>query len=134
MVVELQISMIYAGLLTLLFFVLSVAVIRLRWRDRVGIGTGESKDLEIATRIHANFAEYVPLMLLLLILIELTGASAMFLHAMGGLLFVARICHALGLRMSIGPSWARTVGVLGTFIVLLFQAGYLLGYAFGMAV
>ena len=51
MAVELQISMMYAGLLTLLYFALSVAVIRLRWRDRVGIGTGDSKDLEVATRI-----------------------------------------------------------------------------------
>lgn len=134
MAVELQISMIYAGLLTLLYFVLSVAVIRLRWRDRVGIGTGDSKDLEVATRIHANFAEYVPLMLLLFVLMELSGASAALLHGLGGLFFVARICHALGLRMSIGPSWARTVGVLGTFSVLLLQAGYMLGYAFGMAV
>ncbi|RUO59513.1 MAPEG family protein [Pseudidiomarina insulisalsae] len=132
MAVELQISMIYAGLLALLYFALSVAVIRLRWRDRVGIGTGQSKDLEVATRIHANFAEYVPLLLLLLVLMELSGASATLLHGLGGLLFIARICHALGLRMSIGPSWARTVGVLGTFIVLLVEAGYMLGYAVGL--
>ncbi|MDN7123405.1 MAPEG family protein [Pseudidiomarina terrestris] len=132
MTVELPISMLYAGLLALLYFVLAALVIRLRWRDRVGIGTGESKDLEVAVRIHGNFAEYVPFLLLLLVLMELSGASGMLLHTVGGLLFVARVCHAIGLRMSIGPSWARTVGVLGTFIVLLVQAGYMLGYAMGM--
>lgn len=134
MTVELPISMLYVGLLALLYFALAVLVIRLRWRDRVGIGTGESKDLEVAVRIHGNFAEYVPFLLLMLVLMELSGASGMLLHAVGGLLFVARVCHAIGLRMSIGPSWARTVGVLGTFIVLLVQAGYMIGYAVGVLV
>ncbi|MGQ4276168.1 MAPEG family protein [Pseudidiomarina sp. E22-M8] len=134
MAIELPISMLYAGLLALLYFTLAVVVIRLRWRDSVGIGTGESKDLEVAVRIHGNFAEYVPFTLLLLVLMELTGASGMLLHAIGGLLFIARVCHAIGLRMSVGPSWARTVGVLGTFIVLLVEAGYMLGYVLGMQV
>lgn len=127
------ITMLFAGLLTLLYFVLSVNIIRLRWRDRVGIGTGESKDLEVAVRIHGNFAEYVPLSLILLLLMEWHGAASGLLYALGGILFVARICHALGLTMSIGPSWARTVGVLGTFSVLLMQAGYLIGAFIGGA-
>ncbi|CAB0149680.1 Inner membrane protein YecN [Pseudidiomarina piscicola] len=131
MTVDLSISMLYAGLLALLYFALAVMIIRLRWRDRVGIGTGESKDLEVAVRIHGNFAEYVPFTLLMLVLMELSGASPMLLHSLGGLLFVARICHAIGLRMTIGPSWARTIGVLGTFTVLLVQAGYMIGYVVG---
>lgn len=128
MIVELPITLMYSGLLGLLFFVLSVGVIRLRWRDRVGIGTGDSKDLVVATRIHANFAEYVPLMLLFLALMELSGASAMLLHALGGLLFIARVCHPIGMRMTVGPSLPRMIGMGGTFVVLLLQAGYLIGY------
>lgn len=130
---NLSISMLYAGLLTLLFFALSVNIIRLRWRDRVGLGTGDSQDLKVAVRIHGNFSEYVPLLLLLLVMMELQGASAALLHGLGAALFVARICHALGLTLSVGPSWARTVGVLGTFIVLLLQAGYLIGAFIGAA-
>lgn len=129
--IHLPITMLYAGLLTLLYFALSVNIIRLRWRDRVGLGTGESQDLKVAVRIHGNFAEYVPLSLLLLTLMELQGASVSLLYGLGAVLFVARICHALGLTMSVGPSWARTVGVLGTFAVLLLQAGYLLGAFIG---
>lgn len=130
---NLSISMLYAGLLTLLFFALSVNIIRLRWRDRVGLGTGDSQDLKVAVRIHGNFSEYVPLLLLLLVMMELQGASAALLHGLGAALFVARICHALGLTLSVGPSWARTVGVLGTFVVLLLQAGYLIGAFIGAA-
>ncbi|WP_417658568.1 MAPEG family protein [Pseudidiomarina sp.] len=131
--INLPISMLYAGLLTLLYFVLSVNIIRLRWRDRVGLGTGDSHDLKVAVRIHGNFAEYVPLSLLLLVVMELQGASVGLLYGLGATLFVARICHALGLTMSVGPSWARTVGVLGTFSVLLLQAGYLIGAFIGGA-
>lgn len=128
---NLPITMLFAGLLTLLYFVLSVNIIRLRWRDRVGIGTGDSQDLKVAVRIHGNFAEYVPLSLVLFVLMEWHGAASTLLYVLGGVLFVARICHALGLTMSVGPSWARTVGVLGTFSVLLMQAGYLIGAFIG---
>lgn len=133
MELNLSISMLYAGLLTLLFFALSVNIIRLRWRDRVGLGTGDSQDLKVAVRIHGNFAEYVPLLLILMVLMELQGASTALLHGLGAALFVARVCHALGLTLSVGPSWARTVGVLGTFAVLLLQAGYLIGAFIGVA-
>ena len=131
--INLPISMLYAGLLTLLYFALSVNIIRLRCRDRVGLGTGDSQDLKVAVRIHGNFAEYVPLSLLLLVVMELQGAAVDLLYGLGAALFVARICHALGLTMSVGPSWARTVGVLGTFSVLLLQAGYLIGAFIGGA-
>ncbi|MRJ42341.1 glutathione S-transferase [Idiomarina sp. FenBw--71] len=128
---NLSVSLLYAGLLTLLYIVLAIDIIRLRWRHRVGIGTGNAQDLEVAVRIHGNFSEYVPLSLLLLVLMDLTGASASLLHGLGALLFVARIGHALGLKLSIGTSWARTVGVLGTFITLMLQAGYMIGYFVG---
>ncbi|MGI0153393.1 MAPEG family protein [Pseudidiomarina sp. WS423] len=129
--INLSVSLLYAGLLTLLYIVLAIDIIRLRWRHRVGIGTGNAQDLEVAVRIHGNFSEYVPLSLLLLVLMDLTGASASLLHGLGALLFVARIGHALGLKLSIGTSWARTVGVLGTFITLMLQAGYMIGYFVG---
>lgn len=128
---NLSVSLLYAGLLTLLYIVLAIDIIRLRWRHRVGIGTGNAQDLEVAVRIHGNFSEYVPLSLLLLVLMDLTGASASLLHGLGALLFVARISHALGLKLSIGTSWARTVGVLGTFTTLMLQAGYMIGYFVG---
>lgn len=52
---NLSVSLLYAGLLTLLYIVLAIDIIRLRWRHRVGIGTGNAQDLEVAVRIHGNF-------------------------------------------------------------------------------
>lgn len=127
----LPITSMFAALLTLLLLVLSIRIIRIRWQERVGLGIGESKALEVAVRVHGNFVEYVPLALILLALVEFSAASPVLLYGLGGLLFVARVCHAIGLTRSIGTSIYRTIGVLGTFIVLLVQALYLLGLVVG---
>lgn len=123
----LPITSLFAAILTLLYIVLAFRIIRLRWTARVGIGTGESMSLKAAVRVHGNFSEYVPLALILLGLIELQGGSPGLLYGLGGLLFVARVFHAIGLTMSIGVSIYRTIGVLGTFAMLIVSAGYLIG-------
>lgn len=127
----LPITSLFAALLTLLLLALSIRIIIIRNRERIGLGVGESKPLEVAVRIHGNFIEFVPMAVLLLALMELAGAGAMMLYVCGGVLFTARISHAVGLTKSIGTSVYRAYGVLGTFGVLLFQAAYLLGYFYG---
>ncbi|EGN74425.1 MAPEG superfamily protein [Idiomarina sp. A28L] len=127
----LPVTSLFAALLTLLYLVLAVRIIRLRWRDRVGIGNGEAVDLQAAVRIHGNFIEYVPLALILLGLMELNGANPVLLYGLGGLLFLARINHAIGLTKSVGVSVYRSIGVLGTFAMLLLAAGYLIGFVIG---
>ncbi|RUO28931.1 glutathione S-transferase [Aliidiomarina sedimenti] len=127
MVNTLPLTSLFAALLTLLYIVLAIRIIRLRWKERVGLGTGESLPLKAAVRVHGNFAEYVPLGLILLALMELNNASEGLMFALGGLLFVARIFHAIGLTKSIGVSIYRTIGVLGTFAMLIISAGFLLG-------
>ena len=123
------ISLFYAGLLGVLYLVLAYGVIVVRRRERVGIGHGDSKALAIAVRIHGNFAEYVPFLLLMLLMMELVGANPILLHALGAGLFIGRILHALGLKQSAGTSVPRFVGMLLTFVVLLFSVGYLIGFA-----
>lgn len=127
----LPVTGLFAALLTLLYIVLAVRIIRLRWRERVGIGTGDSLALKAAVRVHGNFAEYVPLGLILLALMEANQASELMLFVMGGVLFVARVFHAIGLTKSIGVSIYRSIGVLGTFSMLLVSAGFVLGSFLG---
>ncbi len=127
----LPITSLFAALLTLLLLVLSIRIIIIRGRERIGLGVGESKPLEVAVRIHGNFIEFVPMAVLLLALMELAGAGAMMLYVCGGVLFLARISHAIGLTKTIGTSLYRAFGVLGTFAVLLFEAAYLLGHFYG---
>lgn len=127
----LPVTSLFAALLTLLYIVLAVRIIRLRWRERVGIGTGDSLPLKAAVRVHGNFSEYVPLGLILLALMEANNASELMLFTMGGVLFIARVFHAIGLTKSIGVSIYRTIGVLGTFSMLLVSAGFVLGSFLG---
>lgn len=127
----LPITSLFAALLTLLLLVLTFRIISIRRTEHIGLGIGESKALEVAVRTHGNFIEFVPLSLILLGLMELAGASTMFLYLCGAVLFFARVSHAVGLAKSRGTSQYRFFGALGTFLVLLFQAAYLLGFFFG---
>lgn len=128
---QIAITGLYASLLTLLYVVLALRIIKLRWRDKVPLGTGESKDLLKAVRVHANFAEYVPLVLVLMVMMELTGAPVLVLHGMGAVFFIGRVLHAMGITKTASTSWMRFVGMVSTFMVMLIAAGYLLGYFIG---
>ena len=116
------ITALYAGLLGLLYLVLCWQVVDHRRKGKVGIGTGGNPDLERAIRVHGNFAEYVPLFLVLLLLAELNGAAAWPLHALGGVFLASRIGHAYGLSRSGGVSRGRLYGTLFTWIALLAAA------------
>lgn len=109
----------YASLLALLYIGLAINVIRLRKKFKVGINDGGNKDLAKAVRVHGNFAEYVPVALLLLACYELNGASVIVLHALGAMLVAGRALHVIGLSKTIGISMQRQVGMLSTFFVIL---------------
>jgi uncharacterized protein len=85
---------IYAALLGLLFLYLSVRTIGLRRRLKIGIGASQSEEMLRAMRVHSNFAEYVPLSLLLSYLVEVQGGHPLLVHAMGVTLLVGRAVHA----------------------------------------
>lgn len=101
----------YAGLNALIALVLAVQVVRL--------GTGGHVVLEQAIRVHGNFVEYVPLILILLLLLELGGLAPLWLHPMGIALTLGRILHAWGLSTSPGESFGRAVGTGLTWATLL---------------
>jgi len=109
----------YAGLLGFIAVGLSVIVVRRRVANKVSFGSGGNPDLERAIRVHGNFTEYVPLILLLLLLLALGGTSAYLLHGLGIALVLARLLHAQGLLSSPGESRGRTLGVALTWIVLI---------------
>ena len=86
----------YAAILALLFMLLSVRTLRLRQRLKVLLGDGDQPQMLRAMRVHANFAEYVPLALLLTVLLESRGTSAGLIHALCLGLLLGRLAHAYG--------------------------------------
>lgn len=116
----------YAAILALMFFALSVRTLRLRHRLRIGIGDAGDEQMLRAMRVHANFAEYVPIALLLILMIELQGMSRLVAHALCALLIVGRVTHAFGVSRTPEDFKFRVFGMSLTFTSLLGAAAYLL--------
>lgn len=110
---------IYAPLFVLLYVYLSVNVIRARRRERVGLGTGGNRTVERAMRVHANFSEYVPLTLLLLLILEQSGASILLLHGLFLILLAGRLVHAWGVSQRDENFAFRVSGMTMTFAVMI---------------
>lgn len=111
----------YAGLLVLLFLVLSLRVIRARSAG-IWLGDGGDKNLLRVIRGHANFAEYVPLALVLMAILESSRFSIYLLHALGIVLVVARVLHGYALSFTPHFKFGRYWGAALTFVVLLVEA------------
>ena len=114
----------YAGILGIVFFVLSMRVISNRVRARVNLLDGGDEALTRAMRVHGNFAEYVPFALLLMALAEIQGGPGLFMHVLGTVLIVCRLCHAYAITATTGQNPTRQVGFVGTFGVIFPAGGY----------
>lgn len=122
----LAITSFYAAILALLYVVLAALVIRQRFKHRVGLGTGQEPQLLQTVRMHGNFAEYVPFLLILVALLELQQAEQWQLHLVAGLTLADRVLHAIGLWRSSGTSVPRFLGMISTFTALIVGAVFLL--------
>ncbi|HKN57417.1 MAG TPA: MAPEG family protein, partial [Gemmatimonadaceae bacterium] len=89
----------YAGLLALWFLVLSWRVIQRRGKGN-WLGDGGDQALLRVIRGHANFAEYVPLALLMMGFLEVSRFSIYALHALGIVLLIARLLHGYALSFT----------------------------------
>jgi uncharacterized protein len=122
MITTLPITLAISGLCGLLFLALCFNVVRFRAAGKISLGDGSNVSvplgeeasapkLLVAVRTHANFAEYVPLSLLLLALLELAGTGSTLLWALGLTLVVARVAHAIGMQRP-APNLFRAGGTL----------------------
>jgi uncharacterized membrane protein YecN with MAPEG domain len=109
----------YAAILGLLAAALTVRVIVNRVRLGVDIGDGGVTALTQAIRAHANFAEHVPIALLLILIAEAAGAPAMALHGLAAALVIARLASAYGLSTSVKPTPGRTAGAGMTVLIIV---------------
>ena len=114
------VTMLYAGLLAIWFLVLSIRVVR----GRLGpggpsLGDGGDPTMLRLIRGQANFAEYVPLALVLMALLEQGGSPKWIVHALGAALLAGRLLHGYALSFTRKFLFGRSAGVALTFGVLL---------------
>jgi uncharacterized membrane protein YecN with MAPEG domain len=113
------VSALYAAAFGLVAAVLTARVILARVKTGIQAGDGGNAELGQRIRAHANFAEQVPLALLLIVLVEMAGTSVLAVHALGGALVVARLANASGLSGSLGPTTRRQAGAGLTLLVVV---------------
>ncbi len=115
----LLVTSLIAVALTIVFIKLSFNVISLRRKNKVGLGNGGHEDLERAIRAQGNFAEYVPIGIILIACLELNGAPWWLVLAPGIFMIIGRLIHARGINTPPPDFSLRVLGVKFTFSTLI---------------
>jgi len=114
-----------AGVLGLLYVLLSALVVSNRSKNKVLLGDGGddgAPSLLTAIRTHANFAEYVPFALILIGYQETVAGQTIMVKALCGALIVARVLHPMGMFAG-GTNPMRAGGFVLTLTVIAVAAG-----------
>ena len=131
--IGLPITALYGGMLALIGIALAMIVGSVRAKADVSIGDGGNVALIQAIRRHGNWAEYVPMAVILLGLLEVNGANTVFLHGSGVLLVIFRILHPMGIVLNedgtdfraLAPfEKRRLIGSFGTDLLSIAMAIY----------
>ncbi len=121
-----MIAPLYIAIFSLVFTLLSFRVIRLRQTARVAIGDGGDKALRRAIRVHGNFAEYVPLALILIFAAESLGMSAVWIHGLCLALLIGRLLHAYGVSQVKEPLLFRQLALSINGLVMIIASVWLI--------
>jgi uncharacterized membrane protein YecN with MAPEG domain len=116
------ITPVYAALLALFFVFLSIRVVLQRRQAKVALGDGGNRPLLRRLRVHGNFAEYVPLALILMLLAELQQGPAWLINAIGVLLIAGRLLHAYAVSREPEPLPVRAAGMVLTMSAIIIGA------------
>ena len=114
----LPITLTIAGAAAILHVWLSLRVSALRRPLKIGVGDGGNEVLLRRMRAHANFAENMPIFLVLLGFVELAVGRNVWLWAAGIVFVLARIAHAFGMDRT-GANLLRVAGIALSWLVLL---------------
>lgn len=122
----LPVTAIYTALFLLLMLALAINVVRLRMSEGISLGDGDNKPLRAAIRTHGNAAEYVPLVLIGMGILEGLGVSASLLFLYGGIFFLGRLLHVLGLARARTVNRMRQLGIVLSWLTMLTLSIHLL--------
>jgi uncharacterized membrane protein YecN with MAPEG domain len=119
----------YLAVLGLLYAGLSLQVVRLRQKFRVAFGDGANDQLRNAIRAHSHFAEYVPVIALMVAMLESGGLPPIAVHLLMGALLIARVLHPFGMYAEPKTTQfqiTRVGGMVITIIVMISAAALIL--------
>jgi uncharacterized membrane protein YecN with MAPEG domain len=110
------VTLLYGSLAALLLAALGLNVSRARGPKKAGITTAPDAELLRVIRAHGNSAEWTPMLILMLLILELCGTDHAKLHALGAAIVLARLLHAAGVLLKNPVS---VVGATLTYLLAL---------------
>ncbi len=126
----LPVALTTTGAAALINLWLGVRVSQIRIAEKILVGDGGNPRLIARMRAQLNFAEYAPIVLILVALIELGGGSPLWLWLVSAIFLFGRVLHGVGMD---GWRPGRMIGILTTMLVMVGLAGYaiFLAYQYG---
>jgi uncharacterized protein len=115
----LPITALYALPLGIIFLALFFNVASHRSKLNLSIGDGGDVGLHERIRKHGNFVEWVPMVMMLMVVAEANGTGSTWLHAAGALLTLGRVLHPFGLKASAPTHPLRIAGNVGGILATL---------------
>ncbi len=138
--ISLPVTLTTACVLGIFYVALSAAVSAERNRSKIGLGSGteisvalgtehQAPRLLIAVRRHGHFAEYVPISILLIMLLEIEGAGRLWLCGLASALVLARLMIAFGMGRA-APNVFRASGSVIQWTMIVAASVYGLAIVF----
>lgn len=124
----LPITALTAAICAIMLLITAIDTVRNRLRAKAAFGDGGDATLVSASRSHGNLAEHAPLAVILIGLLEQSGAHHWTLTGIAVLFLFARMMHIIGLYapMSTKPPLPRQIGVIGTWLSYALLIGWTL--------
>jgi uncharacterized membrane protein YecN with MAPEG domain len=119
----LPIALTTAGAAALVNFWLAWRSAQVRDAENIWVGDGGNARLIARMRAQLNFAEYTPLVLILIALVEWARGTHWWLWIVAGIFLLGRVLHALGMD---GWKLGRNAGMAFTAPVMIGLALYAL--------
>lgn len=120
-----EITATYAAALGVMTAALGAATVVRRAKTGISWGDGGDFALQRAIRAHGNLTEYAPVFLIILLALENTGASATWLHGLGGAFLAGRVVSAV--YFWVAQVFAlRVIALWGALLPILVGAALLL--------
>jgi len=122
---QLHITLLTAAIAALINLWLMIRCGQGRNKAKTAHGHGGDAALARHMRAHANFTEYTPIALLLILVLELSGQAGWLLAASAIVFMAGRVLHALGMQAD-KPGKPRMIGITATmaaYLVWIIWAG-----------
>jgi hypothetical protein len=117
-VIALPVTSLLAGLFALFMVPLSLQVSMRRGKVKVKYGDAKDETLRRRIRAHGNFAEYVPMALIVLALLEYSGGTTALVWGLGAAFLASRVLHAAGMLYT-STSMLQVIGMVLQHVAFL---------------